>query len=205
MVEENILQVENGGQETLWNKLVPKKGNIFTWRALKGRLVVRHRWVVGSLKVAAEGGWLQRRVVADYNGRWLLVVAATTRRVVCGQHNHLPIVNLEGHAYARRLSEDEFRLVEDLTSKNVPQREILSMLKDQDETNLSTLPIIYESQKKIHKNEKGAKTPMQFLMYVLHIHRYVYEPYTHPVTNELQALFYVILHLMRYGVHSRTY
>nr|GEX09687.1 hypothetical protein [Tanacetum cinerariifolium] len=31
-----------------------------------------------------------------------------TIRVVCDQHNHRPTVNLEGHAYARRLSKDEF-------------------------------------------------------------------------------------------------
>ncbi|GKB76223.1 RNA-directed DNA polymerase, eukaryota, reverse transcriptase zinc-binding domain protein [Tanacetum coccineum] len=41
LVEEKILQVENGYQETIWNKLVPKKVNIFVWRALKGRLPVR--------------------------------------------------------------------------------------------------------------------------------------------------------------------
>lgn len=41
MIEEEILRMESGGQETLWNKLVPKKVNIFVWRALKGRLPVR--------------------------------------------------------------------------------------------------------------------------------------------------------------------
>ncbi|GJW29123.1 RNA-directed DNA polymerase, eukaryota [Tanacetum coccineum] len=41
LVEEKILHVESGGQETLWNNLVPKKVNIFVWRALKGRLSVR--------------------------------------------------------------------------------------------------------------------------------------------------------------------
>ncbi|GKB08260.1 hypothetical protein Tco_0836544 [Tanacetum coccineum] len=37
--------------------------------------------------------------------------------------------HLEAHAYARWLSDDEFRLVEDLTWKNVPPHEILSTLK----------------------------------------------------------------------------
>ncbi|GJR02955.1 RNA-directed DNA polymerase, eukaryota, reverse transcriptase zinc-binding domain protein [Tanacetum coccineum] len=41
LVEEKILHVESGGQETISNKLVPKKVNIFVWRALKGRLSVR--------------------------------------------------------------------------------------------------------------------------------------------------------------------
>ncbi|GJT43170.1 reverse transcriptase domain, reverse transcriptase zinc-binding domain protein [Tanacetum coccineum] len=41
LVEEKIPHVESGSHETLWNKLVPKKVNIFVWRALKGRLPVR--------------------------------------------------------------------------------------------------------------------------------------------------------------------
>ncbi|GKD26040.1 RNA-directed DNA polymerase, eukaryota, reverse transcriptase zinc-binding domain protein, partial [Tanacetum coccineum] len=41
LVEEKILHLENGGHETLWNRLVPKKVNIFAWMALKGRLPVR--------------------------------------------------------------------------------------------------------------------------------------------------------------------
>nr|GEW81118.1 protein FAR1-related sequence 5-like [Tanacetum cinerariifolium] len=54
-----------------------------------------------------------------------------TIRVVCIQHNHRPTMNLEGHAYARRLSKEEFRLVEDLTSRIVPPREILSTFNSQ--------------------------------------------------------------------------
>ncbi|GKG48399.1 hypothetical protein Tco_0510284, partial [Tanacetum coccineum] len=38
LIEEKILPSDRGGQETLWNKLVPRKINIFVWRALKGRL-----------------------------------------------------------------------------------------------------------------------------------------------------------------------
>ncbi|GJV21443.1 RNA-directed DNA polymerase, eukaryota, reverse transcriptase zinc-binding domain protein [Tanacetum coccineum] len=41
LIEEKILLSDNGDRETLWNKLVPKKVNIFIWRALRGRLSVR--------------------------------------------------------------------------------------------------------------------------------------------------------------------
>ncbi|GJW87840.1 RNA-directed DNA polymerase, eukaryota, reverse transcriptase zinc-binding domain protein [Tanacetum coccineum] len=41
LIEEKILVLDNGGHESLWNKLVPKKVNIFAWRALRGRLPVR--------------------------------------------------------------------------------------------------------------------------------------------------------------------
>nr|GEV41033.1 RNA-directed DNA polymerase, eukaryota, reverse transcriptase zinc-binding domain protein [Tanacetum cinerariifolium] len=41
LIEDKVLHVEGRGQETLWNNLVPKKVNIFMWRALRGRLPVR--------------------------------------------------------------------------------------------------------------------------------------------------------------------
>ncbi|GJS77798.1 reverse transcriptase domain, reverse transcriptase zinc-binding domain protein [Tanacetum coccineum] len=40
-VEERTLQLEISRQDTIWNKLVPKKVNVFVWRALKKRLPVR--------------------------------------------------------------------------------------------------------------------------------------------------------------------
>ncbi|GJR91336.1 hypothetical protein Tco_0215347 [Tanacetum coccineum] len=35
LIEEKILLSDGGGHEMLWNKLVPKKVNIFVWRALR--------------------------------------------------------------------------------------------------------------------------------------------------------------------------
>ncbi|GKB38833.1 RNA-directed DNA polymerase, eukaryota, reverse transcriptase zinc-binding domain protein, partial [Tanacetum coccineum] len=40
LIEEKILVSDNAGRETIWNKLVPKKVNIFVWRALRGILPV---------------------------------------------------------------------------------------------------------------------------------------------------------------------
>nr|GEW05829.1 reverse transcriptase domain, reverse transcriptase zinc-binding domain protein [Tanacetum cinerariifolium] len=41
LIEHKVLSVESGMHETLWNKLAPKKVNIFVWKALRGRLPVR--------------------------------------------------------------------------------------------------------------------------------------------------------------------
>ncbi|GJS95131.1 FAR1-related sequence 5-like protein [Tanacetum coccineum] len=130
-------------------------------------------------------------LMCDRGGQYSTSHGYWTIRVVCDQHNHLPTQNLEGHAYPRRLSDDEYRLVEDLTWKNVRPREILLTLKDQNMNNLSTLPTIYDAQHKIRKIENAGKTPMQILMSLLHINHYVYEPFINPVTNEFQALFFV--------------
>ncbi|GJR55418.1 hypothetical protein Tco_1405939 [Tanacetum coccineum] len=40
VVDEKRLQSDQLGQETVWNKLAPKKVNVFVWRVLKGRLPV---------------------------------------------------------------------------------------------------------------------------------------------------------------------
>ncbi|GJR71924.1 reverse transcriptase domain, reverse transcriptase zinc-binding domain protein [Tanacetum coccineum] len=41
LVEEKTLNVASEDEATIWNKWVPKKVNIFVWRALQGRLPVR--------------------------------------------------------------------------------------------------------------------------------------------------------------------
>ncbi|GJU87658.1 hypothetical protein Tco_1295204 [Tanacetum coccineum] len=40
LVEERTLDVENAGEDTSWLNLVPKKVNIFVWRALKRMFLV---------------------------------------------------------------------------------------------------------------------------------------------------------------------
>ncbi|GJR32014.1 phosphoinositide phospholipase C 2-like protein [Tanacetum coccineum] len=79
-------------------------------------------------KKCKNGFIIKVRLVCDRSGE-----PDGSGSMVCDQHNHRPTEHLEAHVYARRLSDDEFRLVEDLTWKNVPPNEILSTLKDQGE------------------------------------------------------------------------
>ncbi|KAG8500818.1 hypothetical protein CXB51_002927 [Gossypium anomalum] len=65
-----------------------------------------------------------------------------TLRVICHQHNHPPAQHMEGHAYARRLKENEKKLLVDLTSKNVTPRDILLTLKEQDKNNRAFLHVL---------------------------------------------------------------
>ncbi|KAH1129710.1 hypothetical protein J1N35_001088 [Gossypium stocksii] len=76
-----------------------------------------------------------------------------TLRVICDQHNHPPAQHMKGHAYARRLKENEKKLLVDLTSKNITPRDILSTLKEQDENNVSTLKTIYNAWKKLRSSQ----------------------------------------------------
>ncbi|GKA26051.1 FAR1-related sequence 5-like protein [Tanacetum coccineum] len=98
---------------------------------------------------------------------------------------------MEAHPYARRLTTDEYRLVEDWTRKNVEARNILAILKEQNKDNVSTIKDIYNAQSKIRKAKKVGETTMQNLMSLLHTQGYVHDYDTHPVTNELEALFFL--------------
>ncbi|GJR80534.1 alpha/beta hydrolases superfamily protein [Tanacetum coccineum] len=68
LIEDKILQVENDAQETLWNKLVPKKVNVFVWRALKGRLPVRVELDRRESKKYLEGQSMQRPPLFESDG-----------------------------------------------------------------------------------------------------------------------------------------
>ncbi|GKB09496.1 hypothetical protein Tco_0837808 [Tanacetum coccineum] len=98
---------------------------------------------------------------------------------------------MEGHPYTKRLSKDEYRLVENLTKKSVPPRDILSILKAQNENNVSTIKDIYNAQYKIHKALQVGKSTMQVLISLLHSNGYVHDFSTNDVTNELEKLYFL--------------
>ncbi|GJR15593.1 retrovirus-related pol polyprotein from transposon TNT 1-94 [Tanacetum coccineum] len=124
-------------------------------------------------------------------GKYSWVYNGWTLSVMCDEHNHPPAQHMEAHPYARRLTTDEYRLVEDLTRKNVEAQNILAILKEQNKDNVSTIKDIYNAQSKIRKAQKVGGTTMQNLMSLLHTQGYVHDYDTHPVTNELEALFFV--------------
>ncbi|KAD4982125.1 hypothetical protein E3N88_18796 [Mikania micrantha] len=87
-----------------------------------------------------------------------------TLRVICDEHNHQRVQYMESHPFAKRLSDDEFSLVSDLTRMNVAPHNILSMLKERNLSNVSTPRTIYNTRNKIRMVEQVGKSPMQVLM-----------------------------------------
>nr|KJB40243.1 hypothetical protein B456_007G053200 [Gossypium raimondii] len=106
-------------------------------------------------------------------GSYLKQYDGWTLRVICDQHNHPPAQHMEGHAYARRLKENEKKLLVDLTSKNVTPHDILSTLKEQDE------------------NNNVGKTPIQVLMLLLNDKQFFTEFSVNNISNELENLFFI--------------
>nr|KAJ0215647.1 hypothetical protein LSAT_V11C300128980 [Lactuca sativa] len=72
---------------------------------------------------------------------------------------------MEGHAFAKRLTEDERRMVEDMTDNDVPPHNILLNLKIQNEHNVSTIDTIYEAREKyrsqMHAESMGKQGKFQ--------------------------------------------
>ncbi|XP_071691511.1 uncharacterized protein [Rutidosis leptorrhynchoides] len=118
-------------------------------------------------------------------------------RVISDKHNHQPIRYMEGHPYVQRLSDNEFRLVEDLYRMNMAPKDIFSVLKQQYPNNVSTMSTIYNALKKIRLMETGCKSPMQVLMSLLNPSGYIYYSTT-TTSNELNNLFFV--HPISYNI-----
>ncbi|KAJ9543670.1 hypothetical protein OSB04_023377 [Centaurea solstitialis] len=120
---------------------------------------------------------------SSLNGCWTLTVR-------CEKHNHEPAENMEGHPYAMRLTENEVRLVEDLSRKNVKPRDILSTLKEQNPDNVSTLRTIYNARQKFWATEHKGRTQMQVVMSFLQEEGYMHEVRANK-SNQLEDLFFI--------------
>ncbi|XP_024965942.1 protein FAR1-RELATED SEQUENCE 5-like [Cynara cardunculus var. scolymus] len=107
----------------------------------------------------------------------------------CEAHNHDFALHLEGHAYARRVSETQARLVEDLSANNVKPRDILSTIKQQYPDNVFIKKTIYNQCQKLRLKKNAGRTPMQVVMLFLQDEGYVYYR-ANDSTNKLEDLFF---------------
>nr|KAJ0203907.1 hypothetical protein LSAT_V11C500248840 [Lactuca sativa] len=101
---------------------------------------------------------------------------------------------LRGHVFASRLKEHENQLVVDLTNQNFKPHDILSILKECDENNFSTLKTIYNARLKLRLSRNFGKTPMKVLVEILMEKHFVMEFSVNYISNELENLFFVHSH-----------
>ncbi|XP_076923561.1 uncharacterized protein LOC143585730 [Bidens hawaiensis] len=83
----------------------------------------------------------------ELEGKYSIEYNSWTLTMICDEHNHPPVQHMEGHPYAKRLTDDEFSLVAELTRMNVAPRDILSILKEKNLSNASTISTIYRMLK----------------------------------------------------------
>ncbi|KAD3337353.1 hypothetical protein E3N88_32873 [Mikania micrantha] len=111
-------------------------------------------------------------------------------QVINDNHNHEPAQNLEGHPYARRFTQEEEDMVENLTERHMDPCNILSSINKHNPANVSVPRDVYNLQQKIKNKKKFGDTPMQVLENVLHSQRYVYNTREDPETNDVEDIFF---------------
>ena len=82
---------------------------------------------------------------------WMLEVA-------CGVHNHSAAEYLEGHSFAGRLTEEETKLLVDMSKSMVRPKDILVTLKQRNEVNVTTMKTIYNARHMHRVVERSGRT-----------------------------------------------
>ena len=99
-----------------------------------------------------------------------------TLNVVNGTHNHNPAKHLEGHPYPGRLSVQQRELLVDMSSSSLSKpKEILSVFKAKDPSNVTTIKSLYNARYKHRFEERAGRTQMQFLLSKLQEEEYIYQ------------------------------
>ncbi|KAH1216605.1 hypothetical protein GmHk_13G037446 [Glycine max] len=94
--------------------------------------------------------------------------------VECGFHNHKLMEILLGYSYASRLSSEKKTMVNQLTKNMVKSGQMLLTIKDQNQTNLNTIKIIYNEHQRYCLQEKGLRMEIQHLIKLIERDQYVY-------------------------------
>ena len=93
--------------------------------------------------------------------------------IACDFHNHSATENFEGHSFAGRLSEEEEKLVVDMSKTLIQPRDILHTLKQRNNLNVSTLRTVHNVRKKHRIAEYARKSQMQQLLKNLSEQEYI--------------------------------
>lgn len=110
-------------------------------------------------------------------------------QVECGRHNHA-LSTYGGHSYVGRLTSEERNLVYEMTKAGVKPKNALSILKERDPSNASTLQNLYNVRKKMRVEEKVEKTHLQQLMLLIDQHGYIQHNRRDSETDVVKNLFW---------------
>ena len=72
------------------------------------------------------------------------------------------------------ISSEEKTMINQLTKNIVKLGQILLTIKDQDQTNLSTIKTIYNECQRYRRKQRGPRTKIQHLMKLIECNGYVY-------------------------------
>ncbi|XP_021989860.2 PKS-NRPS hybrid synthetase CHGG_01239 [Helianthus annuus] len=112
-------------------------------------------------------------------------------KVDCANHNHEPTTSLLGHAFLRRFTKAEYKLVEQLTAQNMEPRIIFQTLRKQFPDSLHVKKDVQNAVQKIRATIMDGKNPIQALESLLHDRRFIYDTRQDPKTDVVTEIFFV--------------
>ncbi|KAF5755561.1 putative MULE transposase domain, FHY3/FAR1 family [Helianthus annuus] len=136
----------------------------------------------GSKKIGCPFSLLAIRDVM--NDTWEL-------KVDCANHNHEPTTSLLGHAFVRRFTKAEYKLLEQLTAQNMEPRIIFQTLRKQFPDSLHVQKDVQNAVQKIRATIMDGKNPIQALESLLHDRRFIYDTRQDPKTDVVTEIFFV--------------
>ncbi|CAM8905633.1 unnamed protein product [Rhodiola kirilowii] len=111
-------------------------------------------------------------------------------KVICGIHNHKTAEFMDGHEYPSRLKPMEKQLVMDMANSTAP-REILSILKQKDSSNITGIKSIYNIIGRSKSAKRGGLNQVQYVLEQLIKKGYLHDYCTNPDTNEITDILWV--------------
>src|ERR1044072_6748584 len=111
-------------------------------------------------------------------------------KVMCGFHNHVLPLSLNGHAYPGRLNCVEKHILKEMVDVSVKPQLLLDSLKEKTSNNLTTIHQIYSASKRYKKTKRVPHTEMQYLMQMLERDKYVYWHTKDDETLVMETIFW---------------
>ncbi|XP_021996685.1 uncharacterized protein LOC110893843 [Helianthus annuus] len=106
-------------------------------------------------------------------------------------HNHTPIENIEGHTYARRISSEDKRLIEQLAEQYNLNRSIWRTLTKKNPEKKIIPKDIHNVIQKINAGKRVSESPMQQLENFLVKRDFTYYIRENQTTNAVEDIFFV--------------
>ena len=109
-------------------------------------------------------------------------------------HNHTPFENLEGHAYARRLSSSDKELVAQMAVADVPKRTIWRTLMKKNPERKVILKDVHNAAQKLNPEKAKGSDPIRHLQTFLVEKHFTYYTRDNDTTNAVEDIFFVHKH-----------
>ena len=111
-------------------------------------------------------------------------------RVKNGMHNHDLSKSLEGHSFVGRMTPMEKQIVREMSAAGAAPRDILSALRQRDETNVTSSSQVWNQRYLDRVKAREGRTEVQQFLYLLTEYGYYHVYRTVPGTDEVSDILF---------------